>query len=494
MGANVPDSLPLGERQERRRETRNVLRMAIPVVILTSSRALMDISDYIMITWLPTDDAQAAILPAQILMWSYIVMGLGVVSMVNTFTSQSLGRKEYPECSAYAWQSVYLGVAFGLIGAAMTPVVPWLVHQIGHEPRVQAAEIAYLRIAMLTVTPTIAADGLGWFFVGVHRPWVTAWTAIEANVVNVAVAYVLIFGKLGFAPMGIAGAAAGTLSAVIYRMVRLAVAMWLPSPAAAFATRLTWRPSWRRLSHLLRVGMPCGVQWLTEVIVWAIFVNVLVGSKFGTAHLIATNISWQYMRIAFMPTIGVGRTLSALVGKSIGEGDPLRAVREARFVAVITSIYMGSLSVIYTIFGLQLIGLFNDSPTVGEIGAKVMICASAFQLFDALGITYGAALRGAGDTFVPSAFFIVSHWVIVVGGGWWVATTYPQLGSVGPWITGAVLIAVCSVFLWWRWNGRAWMRIDLFSRGRVGQAQPALATVGEEWTAPIDDCGLKVMD
>ena len=79
----------------------------------------------------------------------------------------------------------------------------------------QAAEIDYLRIAMFTVAPTIAADGLGWFFVGVHRPWVTAWTAIEANFVNVAVAYVLIFGKLGFAPMGIAGAAAGTLSAVI---------------------------------------------------------------------------------------------------------------------------------------------------------------------------------------------------------------------------------------------------------------------------------------
>ncbi|MEK7730590.1 MAG: MATE family efflux transporter, partial [Planctomycetota bacterium] len=255
--------MTLAQREGRRVEIRNVIAMAIPVVITTSSRALMDVADYVMITWLPTDDAQAAILPAQILMWSYIVVGLGIVSMVNTFVSQSLGRKEYRECSAYAWQSVYLGIAFGLIGAALTPLVPWLVTQIGHEPRVQAAEIAYLRIAMLTVAPTIAADGLGWFFVGVHRPWVTAWTAIEANVVNVAVAYVLIFGKLGFAPMGIAGAAAGTLSAVIYRMIRLAVAMWLPSPAAAFATRLTLRPSWKLLSHLLRVGMPCGVQWLT---------------------------------------------------------------------------------------------------------------------------------------------------------------------------------------------------------------------------------------
>ncbi len=450
----------------QRSEIRNVIAMAVPVVITTSSRAAMDIADYVMITWLPTDDAQAAILPAQILMWSYIVVGLGIVSMVNTFTSQSLGRKEYHECSAYAWQSVYLGLALGLVGLALTPLVLWLVTQIGHEPRVQAAEIAYLKIAMLTVAPTIAADGLGWFFVGVHRPWVTAWTAIEANVVNVAVAWVLIFGKLGFEPMGIAGAAAGTLAAVIYRLLRLTAAMWLPAFATRFASRNTWRPSWKRLSNLLRVGMPCGLQWLTEVVVWAIFVNVLVGAKFGTAHLIATNIGWQFMRIAFMPTIGVGRALTALVGKSIGEGDPTRAIREARFVAIITSVYMGALAVVYTFFGFQLVGLFNDDREVAMIGAKVMICVSAFQLFDALGITYGAALRGAGDTFVPSVFFIVSHWVIVVGGGWWVATAYPQLGSIGPWIAGAVLIAVSSLFLWWRWNGRAWMRIDLFHGGR----------------------------
>ena len=481
MKTDDHDRLTLAQREGRRGEIRNVVAMAIPVVILTSSRALMDISDYIMITWLPTDDAQAAILPAQILMWSYIVMGLGIVSMVNTFVSQSLGRKEYRECSAYAWQSVYLGIAFGLIGLAMTPLVPWLVTKIGHEPRVQAAEIAYLRIAMLTVAPTIAADGLGWFFVGVHRPWVTAWTAIEANVVNVAVAYVLIFGKLGFAPMGIAGAAAGTLSAVLYRMIRLAVAMWLPSAAAAFATRTTWRPSRRRLAKLLHVGMPCGVQWLTEVIVWAIFVNVLVGAKFGTAHLIATNIGWQYMRIAFMPTIGVGRALSALVGKSIGEGNPKRAVREARFVAFVTSAYIGLLAIVYTIFGHELIAVFNNSAEVGEIGAKVMICVSAFQLFDALGITYGSALRGAGDTIVPSVFFIVSHWIIVVGGGWWVATAYPQLGSIGPWIAGAVLIAVSSVFLWWRWNGRAWMRIDLFRGERTSRIQLDSAAA----TAPV---------
>ncbi len=477
MNRQVVDISAEELRARRRAELRNVIAMAVPVVITTSSRAMMDIVDYVMVTQLPTHDAQAAILPAQILMWSYIVIGLGIVSMVNTFASQSLGRGEPRECSAYGWQSLYLGLGLGLIGAFLIPLAPSLVRLIGHEPSVQAAEIAYLKIALLSIAPTIAAEGLGWYFVGIHRPWVAVWTSIEANVVNIAVVWTLMFGHFGFPAMGIAGAATGTVVAVCYRTVRLSIAMLLPSQAVEYGSRHTWRPSWFRIMNLLRVGVPCGIQWVTEVLVWAIFVNVLVGRFFGTAHLIATNTAWQYMRISFMPTIGIGRALSALVGRSIGEGDPQRAIRESRIVAIITLAYMGSLSLLYSLFGAWLIGLWNADPAVTSVGSGVMICMAVFQLFDALGITYGSALRGAGDTVVPSIFFIVSHWVIIVGGGWWVASAYPQWGSIGPWIAAATLITVCSLFLWWRWHSRAWMKIDIFRKDMT--SAPATMPVAE---------------
>ncbi len=452
----------LVQRQRRRAEVRNVIAMSIPVVITTSSRALMDIVDYLMITRLRSDEAQAAILPSQIVMWSYIILGLGIVSMVSTFASQSLGRKQYRDCSAYGWQSLYVAAFFGLIGLALRPMLPALITSFAHEPEVQVLELAYSRVAILTVGPTIAAYGLGWFFVGIHRPWVTMWSAIEANVVNIAVSYVLIFGHLGFESMGIAGAAWGTLSAVCYRTLRLLLTLVAPSTARTFPSHKTWQPSWRRLRDLLRVGLPCGIQWLCDVVVWAIFVNVLVGTKFGTTHLIATNIAWQYMRLAFLPTMGVGQALTALIGKSIGSGDPERAIRETRVAALITLGYMGLLSLVYWLKGPELIHLFNPDAKIVEIGTTIMLCAAVFQLFDAIGITYNAALRGAGDTFVPSVFFIVSNWVIIVGCGWWVATHYPQLGSLGPWLAASGLIVITGVFLWWRWRGRAWMKIDLF--------------------------------
>jgi len=458
LDGDTPDSC---QRRERRAELRNVIAMSIPVVVTTSSRAVMDIADYIMITGLHRPEAQAAILPAQIIMWTYIILGLGVASMVNTFASQALGRKSYAECSAYAWQGLYIAAAFGLIGLALRPLLPRLIAAIGHEPAVQVDEIAYGRVALLTVAPTIAANALGWFFIGVHRPWTTMWSAIEANVVNIALSVVLVFGYFGFEPMGIAGAAWGTFAAVCYRTVRLLIALMGPSMATRFASRRMWRPSAARLWNITRVGMPCGLQWLCDVVVWAIFVNVLIGARFGTAHLIATNIAWQFMRLAFFPVIGVGQALTALVGKSIGGGNPQRAMRETRIAVWITLAYMGSLSLVYWFRGAALIRLFSDDATVIQVGTTIMACAAVFQLFDALAITYQSALRGAGDTLVPSVFFLICNWLIIVGGGWWMTTRFPQLESFGAWLAASGLIVIAGMFLWWRWRSGAWIRIAL---------------------------------
>jgi MATE family multidrug resistance protein len=450
------------ERSRRRAELRAIIAQTLPTVVITSSRGFMDVADFVMLKYLNSGATLAAILPAQMLMWSYLVIGFCIVMMVNTFVAQSAGRKEYRECSAYAWQSLYVGLLFGVLALVLIPLLPRIVAWIGHDAEVQQQELAYLRIAALTVFPTIAAEGLVGFFTGIHRPAVAMWTALESNVINVAVSLVLIFGWLGFPAMGIAGAITGTLVAVCYRMVRLAMTMRSRAYEEQFHCRQTMAPSRPRLIRLFRVGAPFGVQGCAEVAVWAIFVNILIGRYFGEKHLIANNAAWQYLRVAFMPCAGVGRAVSALVGKSIGAGDFQRAIREARFATLLTLAYMGSLAVIWVVFRKELIGWLSHDPEVIRIGAAIMICSAVFQLFDAVGLTYSGALRGAGDTLVPSIFFIISHWLIIVGGGWFMAETYPEWGSVGPWTMASGLIIVASVFLWFRWHSRKWMKIDLF--------------------------------
>ncbi|MCP4249046.1 MAG: MATE family efflux transporter, partial [bacterium] len=424
-------------------------------------------------------EVQAALLPAQLFLWSYIVIGMGIVSIVATFASQALGRERYRDCSAYAWQGLYLSIAFGLLGFAFWPLLPWLVSVIGHEPEVQALELSYCNVAVWSFGPTIAAAALCGFFNGVHHPKVTMWSAIEGIVVNMAVSYCLIFGKLGLPAMGIAGAAAGTVVATCYRCVRLTATMCLPRFHERFHARDTWRLDRGKLMGILRFGAPQGGQWFSDVVVWMLFVNVLVGKLFGTLHLTATNIAWQYLRVSFMPAIGVGMALTSLVGKSIGQNDPQRAVRQTRTTLSICGVYMAALSLVFVLFRRELIGLFNDDPEIVAVGAGLMICAAAFQVFDAMGIIYTSALRGAGDTTWPALLFVISHWVILIGGGGAMAFLAPELGRVGPWMAATILLIFWGLRLWWRWRVGAWKKIDLFKHDQPVESAVAPVEANE---------------
>jgi MATE family multidrug resistance protein len=92
-----------------------------------------------------------------------------------------------------------------------------------------------------------------------------------------------------------------------------------------------------------------------------------------------------------------------------------------------------------------------------------MICAAVFQTFDALGIVYAGALRGAGDTLVPGAVTVGLSWAVIVGFGWWLVENAPGLESLGPWIASAAYIIVLGVFLAFRFESGRWRTIQLLS-------------------------------
>ncbi|UCG17408.1 MAG: MATE family efflux transporter [Phycisphaerales bacterium] len=480
MSVHRPDDTAASTGDTRREEIRSVVTLSVPIVITMCSRVVMDVSDFTMMKWLGPD-AQAALLPGQVMLWCYIVLGIGIVSMVSTFASQCLGRKRYADCSAYAWQGVYLSLLFGLLGLALRPSLPAVVAWMGHEPQIQQLELAYLNIAVFAIAPTLAAAALSHFFNGIHRPRVTMWSAIEGNVVNAVLSLVLIFGLAGCPKLGIAGAAWGTLAGTVYRTLRLAITMCGRGYAEPYAGRRTWRPDRVKIAGVLRVGAPSGIQLVSDVIVWTVFINILVGKYFGTVHLIATNVVWQYLRISFMPCLGIGFALTALVGRAIGESDCARAVRLARIAIAGMALYMAVLSVIYFVGRHSFVALFNGDPQIVRIGASVLICASIFQVFDAMGMGYNSALRGAGDTLWPSVVFVVTHWVIVIGGGFAMVHLFPELGSLGPWIAATVLIILVGWVMWWRWHARKWMTIDLLGQEEDAglapgdRAEPALA-------------------
>ena len=446
-----------------------LLRLAAPIIAAMISRTLMSFVDFVMVSQLGTE-AQAAIMPAGILLFCVISFGMGTLSVLSSFVSQSFGRGRLADCSAYAWQGVHLSLLIGVLVLPTWWLMPGLFAWVGHEPAVRAMEVTYVQIGLLGVAPTVAAVALTDFFNGLHKPMVGFWAALVSNVFNAVANYALIFGKLGFPAMGMAGAAWGTAVAATLQAALMLAWMLRPAMAQRFDSRRTWRPRWSLMRRIIRFGLPAGAQFTIDIFAFTIFTLLLVG-RFGAAQLAAHNLVFKFLEVSFMPTVGLGAAVQASVGKAIGMQQPEMARTVVRWATLFAVGYMGLIGAGYVLFNHALPGLLTDDPDVMLWAGRLLLLCAVFQMFDGLGIVYTSALRGAGDNVWPAVVSSVYVAVLLIGGGYMMVYVVPAAQSMGPWLAGTLYIIVTGVTMWARFASGVWRRIDLLgtdaSRGEA---------------------------
>ena len=452
------------DQNDRRSPEMRLLILAIPIMGMTLSRMLMGFIDFVMVSQLGTE-AQAAISPSTILVFTVACLGMGISLAVQTFVSQSEGRGEPHRAAAYAWQSLYISAVMAILAWPIALTTPYWHHIIAaygdHSPTMAALEVEYLRIAMWWVPLGVLSMGLDGFFMGIQRPRITFIAVVSSLVTNVIGNYMLIFGHWGCPEMGISGAAIATVVGWGVRCAILLGSLIAPDFDRKYCTRHALAFRWKNVKDLLKVGSPTSLQWLVDIGAWLVFLAVIM-PKFGVHASAASNVGLQYSHLSFMPALGIGIALCSQVGHAIGAGQPENAIRQTVACMRMTGWYMGLIAFLFIVAGRPLMRLMNDDPAVIDAGIWVLLGAAAFQVFDAMCITYTNALRGAGDTRTPALLFFVCCWAIFICGGLLVAHLFPSLGLIGPWAMCALYIIVLGVLLRWRWRSGQWRKIRLF--------------------------------
>lgn len=476
--------------EDRRSPEMRLLILAVPIMGMTLSRMLMGFIDFVMVSQLGTD-AQAAISPSTILVFTVACLGMGVSLAVQTFVSQAEGRGEPQRAAAYAWQSLYISLVMAILAwplALTTPHWHQYIARFGeHSLAMAALQVEYLRIAMWWVPLGVLSMGLDGFFMGVQRPRVTFIAVLSSLLTNVIGNWLLIFGKLGCPELGMTGAAIATVVGWGVRCGILVGALLLPEFHRKYGTRRALAFRWKNVKDLLKVGSPTSVQWLVDIGAWLVFLAVIM-PKYGVHASAASNVGLQYSHLSFMPALGIGIALCSQVGHAIGAGQPDQALRQATACMRMTGWYMLGVGYIFIAGAPLLMKLLNDDADVIDAGHFVLIGAAVFQFFDAMCITYTNALRGAGDTRTPALLFFVCCWAIFIGGGLLVARLFPDLGLIGPWAMCALYIIVLGLLLRRRWRTGHWKKIRLFEDRKSPSEQAASSErdrAGEDETQPV---------
>ena len=435
-----------------------LLVLAAPTVAQMASYTLMQFTDRYMLARVGDLEAAAAG-TAGITYFAVIGFGFGVLLVVNTMVSQSFGRKDFTATGRYLWQGIWFALVFGMLTLLMRPWAEQLFLAMGHEPRMATIEATFLRVIALSGAAKLVTMAMSQFLLGLHRPGIVLVATLLGIIANLFFNWLLIYGKWGFPAMGVAGSAWGTNAAIATELLVMAAFIFRPSFARKWAT-FDWRIRLDMLTRLLRVGLPAGFQLICDIVAWTVFMNVIV-ARFGTAALSANSFAFSYMHVCFMPAIGVGQAVTALVGKYIGMGRPDLAARRAHLGFGVCATYMVLAGVGLFLWRYPLIGIFSSDPQIQRIGAQLMTFVALYQICDAMFVIYIGALRGAGDTLVPAVVQTALLWSIVVGGGFFMSKYAPQWGVVGPWTMATICGLLLGVFLLTRFLRGGWKSIRL---------------------------------
>jgi MATE family multidrug resistance protein len=442
---------------------RELLWVAVPLMISSGTQSLMHVIDRVYLTWY-SGNAIAAALPAGVLYWTCLSLPFAMGSYVNTFVAQYDGADRPERVAASVWQGVYFAIAAGLLLSLLAPWSEQIFAVVGHPPAIAAQEAIYFRWLCWGSPATLLHVVLSAFFSGRGETRTVLWVNVVCVAINAVLDYVFIFGAGPVPEWGIAGAAmtdvfGAALATVIFAglIARRRIAARYPFATAWRFDRVLW---W----DLMKFGGPSGVQMLIDVGGFTAFMMII--GWLGPAELKATNIAFNLNTLAFIPVVGVGIAVSTLVGQRIGEGRPELAVQSTHRGFVLAGGYMLAFAAVYVGVPDALIALYEfrardpDFGRVHEIIVVLLRFVAIYSFFDAMAIVYGSAIRGAGDTRFSMIAAFLGAWLVLV------LPTYLVWRWAGPnllwsWTFCAAYVIVLGFVYLARFQGGAWRKMSV---------------------------------
>ena len=289
-----------------------LLILAGPTIVQMASYTLMQFVDTMMLSRVGVVEATAAG-QGGLLSFSAICFGVGVLWIVNTLASQNFGARRFELCGRHLWQGFYFAVAYSALLAPAMWLAKYPFHFFRHSPVLAAMEESYFRVTIAFTLVKLLGTASGQFMLAVNRPGIVLASAVMGVMANALAAWALIFGHLGFSPHGVLGSAWGQNIGVAVETAFLLAVTFTPWMRRTYAT-LDVRLRWREWLLLLKIGSGSGIQLVGDILAWSLFGMWVIG-RFGDPAMAANNYMMKYMAVSFMPGVGMGVAVTALVGR-----------------------------------------------------------------------------------------------------------------------------------------------------------------------------------
>lgn len=433
-------------------------QLAAPVMLGMLGHTFVSFVDNIMVGQLGTAEL-AAVSLGNSFMFIGMSIGIGFSNAITPLIAEADGENNFYKGKSVFKHGLFLCTVLGVLLSFLVFFAKPLMYLMQQPVEVVELAIPYLNVVSFSLIPLIVFQGFKQFSDGMSLTKYPMYATLLANVINIGLNYLLIFGAFGFPELGIAGAALGTL---ISRCIMVIYLWWLlkgREKSKAYVTSIKFFVLDKlTLKRIINLGAPSALQMFFEVAIFtaAIWLSGLLGKNPQAANQIALNLS----SMAFMVAMGLGVASMVRVGNQKG----LKKYFELRRIAVSLFLMGFILAVIFAllflIFNQFLPTLYvdlgdvvnyQDNIEVITIAAQLLIAAAVFQISDSLQVVVLGALRGLQDVKIPTVITFISYWIIGFPVSWFLGkeTAY---GSFGIWIGLLAGLTTAAILLFIRFN------------------------------------------
>lgn len=376
---------------------KTVCNLAIPVTLQSMIQSSFSIVDQIMIGQLGSVSVAGVGLAGKFAsIYSVVISAIGAVAGI--MISQYLGQRNRYEVRRSFYANLLLGVLIAGCFTVLCILFPGQTMRLyTKDIETKRAAAAYLTITAGTFIPMAGATLLSTLFRCTERPRLPLYASIASAILNTGLNYILIFGKMGFAPMGAQGAAIATVISQWVNFLLMVLMMPKKDPILAkpdgsydVSSKLNWK---QYLSMLLPI-LVCEVGWsLGENVYAAIYGNM------GTDASAAMTLTNPIQGLLIGALCGLSQAASVIIGKKLGNGEYENAYASSKKLLLYGAVGAGVLSVVVILTRGFYVEIYQVEESVKLLTGQILTAYALVAPFKVLNmILEGGIIRSGGRT------------------------------------------------------------------------------------------------
>jgi len=431
---------------------RAIFLLSVPMVLEMVMESIFAVVDIYFVSRLGAE-AVATVGITESLVTIVYAIGIGLSVATTALVSRRIGEKNPEGAAKAAFQSIITGLFVSLLIAIPGIIyASKLLQVMGASEEIYANMSSYTAIMlggnaviMLLFIINAVFRSAGDAAISMRVLWV-------ANIINLILDPMLIFGIGPFPELGVMGAAVATNIgrglAVIYQFYLLfkgngRVKLLVSHISVHLQT----------IRSLLKLSVGGIGQNVIAMSSWIGLVRII--SEFGSEAIAGYTIAIRIIVFSLLPSWGISNAAATLVGQNLGAKKPGRAEKAVWAVGKVNMASMGIISVILILFPSAFIRLFIDDPAVIFSGAaSLRILAYGFILYG-LGMVMVQALNGAGDTLTPTKINFFCFWLLEIPLAYFLALSL-GIGETGVYYSIVIAESVMTIAAAWYFKRGKW--------------------------------------